>query len=61
MSKFHYSQFKNVAVGAEFECGGTQYIKINGRMGQINMPEKEYHGNKFYFGYSELCKLTIEG
>jgi len=55
-----YFQFKNVSVGAVFNCNGTIYTKINGRMGQITMPEKPYNGKKFYFGYSELCRVLSE-
>ena len=60
MKQTYLAQFKHVPVGALFTCNETRYNKINGRMGQINMPDKPYHGNKFYFGYSELCSV-IEG
>ena len=55
--KMAYSQFKHTSVGTLFNCNGTTYTKINGRIGQITMPDKPYHGKKFYFGCSELCRV----
>lgn len=52
------AQFKNVPIGATFICSGTTYKKINGRMGQIDMPAESYNGKKFYFGWTELCRVV---
>ena len=55
-----YAQFKNVGVGEKFVCGGTVYRKINSRMGRIEMPGETYHGKKFYFGWTELCRVIAD-